>query len=110
MEEEEYEEEEEVEEDEEKEKEMVSNRHPNSNIKTDTRLGLCSVCHLSITERTTDETNVAFERASFSSQGHLLLCRRCIEHFSFQSGQRHVNADNFDFNLSHLFLLIISRP
>nr|XP_050853126.1 uncharacterized protein LOC127065170 [Vespula vulgaris] len=82
MEEEEYEEEEE---EEEEEKEMVSNRHANSKIKPETRLGLCSVCHLSIAERTSDETNVAFERASFSSQGHL-LCRRCIEHFSFQSG------------------------
>ncbi|XP_035719141.1 uncharacterized protein LOC118440354 [Vespa mandarinia] len=84
MEEEEYEEEEE-EEDKEEEKEMVSNLHANPKIKTETRLGLCSVCHLSIADRTLNETNAAFERASFSSQGHL-LCRRCIEHFSFQSG------------------------
>ncbi|XP_014601809.1 PREDICTED: uncharacterized protein LOC106785676 [Polistes canadensis] len=88
-EEEEYEEDEEEEEEEEegkeKKKKMVSsNHHANPEIKTETRLGLCSVCHLSLTGKTTDETNVALKRTSISFQGHL-LCRRCIEHYSFQS-------------------------
>ncbi|XP_015187982.1 PREDICTED: uncharacterized protein LOC107072504 [Polistes dominula] len=91
------EEEEEEEEDKEKKKKMVlSNHHASPEIKTETRLGLCSVCHLSLTGKTTDETNVALERTSISFQGHL-LCRRCIEHYSFQSGQRHVNVRYLNF-------------
>lgn len=81
------EEEEEVVEEEEEEEEEITKHKTNSEIKTRSRLGLCTVCHLSVADKTYDET--CSERTPFWSQGHL-LCRRCIDHFAIQSGQRHV--------------------
>ncbi|KAK2583006.1 hypothetical protein KPH14_009051 [Odynerus spinipes] len=65
------------------EEEEISTRQTNPEIKTESRFGLCSVCHLSVADRSCDKAS--YERASFSAQGHL-LCRRCMENFMIQSG------------------------
>lgn len=49
---------------------------------SDARLGICSVCHISIRH----DSNLAnFEKALLCSDGHL-LCHRCVQRFAIQSG------------------------